>query len=74
MSLQCCYLVFVSRFQSFIVLSLDPLAKRVPWGLNTTEVTQFSCPSNVAISVFVSKYYHMIHLRVPLWLNATDST
>ena len=29
--------VLVSRFQSFIVASSDPLAKRVPWGLNATE-------------------------------------
>ena len=37
-------------FQSFIILSSDPLASRVPFGLNETEWIGPLCPSNVATS------------------------
>ena len=81
MSLQCCYFILVSRFQSFIVESQDPLAKRVPLGLNATELTESLCPRNVAISVFVSSFQSFIVLSpgplakgVPLGLNATEAT
>ena len=49
-------------FQSFIVLSFDPLAKRVPLLLNATNVTGLLCPYNVEISVSVSMFQSFIVL------------
>ena len=69
----------VLRFQSIIVLSFDPLANRVPLGLNATELIKSLCPSNVAIKILVSRFQSFIVLsqdplanRVPLGLNATE--
>ena len=52
--------MFVSMFQSLIVLSHDPLAKIVPVLLKATELTDSLCPYRVAISVFVSIFQSLI--------------
>ena len=54
--------VLDSTFQSFIVLSPDPDASKVPSLLNATELTHFECPSRVATSVLDSTFQSFIVL------------
>ena len=72
-------IVLVSTFQSFIVLSMEPLTKIVPLLLNKTDETEQLFPSSVAISVLISTFHSFIVLSieplakiVPSLLNATD--
>ena len=52
--------VLVSMFQSLIVLSLDSLARIVPFVLNATDITEELRPLSVAISVLVSTLQRLI--------------
>ena len=51
-----------SIFHSFIVLSLDPLARIPPLGLNATELTELECPLSVEISVLDYTFHSFIVL------------
>ena len=64
-----------------MVLSREPLAKRVPSLLNSTEKIISECPNNVATSVLASKFHNFIvrsldplAKRVPSLLNAIELT
>ena len=52
----------VSKFHIFIYPSYDPLAINEPSILNANEVTKSLCPSNVAITVYVSIFHSLIVL------------
>ena len=52
--------VFVSMFQSLIVLSFDPLANIVPILLKATEAIRFLCPYKIPIYVCVSMFQSLI--------------
>ena len=54
--------VFVSIFQSLIVLSYDALTRIVPELLKITSMTASLCPDRLAISVFVSIFQSLIVL------------
>ena len=55
----------MSRFHSFIVLSLLPEARVLPSGLKLTELTELEWPDNVLVSAKVSRFHSFIVLS---WL------